>query len=139
MKTTSSISNMYTIYRITIYLKKGVSVCICVCVYMHIQWEIKLYLNKIITYMWWEVTCKGDRYKSQGQAIYKMNLSILSFQKARKLSKIIGIVSKGLMKHLKVAPTAQRWVILSTNKSKNISGLKSIKYVKNPGIPMIMI
>ena len=33
-----------------------------------------------------------------------MNLSILSFQKARKLSKIIGIVSKGLMNVFKWLP-----------------------------------
>ena len=82
---------------------------------------------------------RTDRYKSQEQEICKMNLNILPFQKARKLSKIIEIMSKEFMNHLEVDPTVQRWVICSTNKRNNISGFGWTKSVKNPGFAMIIL
>lgn len=75
-------------------------------VHMYTEWEIKIQLHEIITYD--RRKHRTDRYKSQEQEICKMNLNILPFQKARKLSKIIGIMSIELMSHLEVAPTVQR-------------------------------
>lgn len=81
------------------------------CFHMYTQWEIKLQLHKIITYD--RRKHRTDRHRSQEQGICKMNLNILPFQRARKLSKIIGthILEHDcieFMNHLEVVPAVQR-------------------------------
>lgn len=61
------------------------------------------------------------------QNIYQMNQEYLVIHITRKLSKIMGVLSKGLRRLLEETPTCKRWDTLSFKKDNNYNGLKLIK------------